>query len=103
MEKKLRWYWKSINQGGWRTINSFGPDSNTVSYLDKSVSPSTEYAYLLIAIDSSGNESTLSRIASITSKATSSVSPISNVEVDKDYENDNINECIFDDIANYVC
>ena len=81
-------YRKSINQEGWMKMREFKQD--TAFYLDQAVLANTPYAYLLIATDSTGNESKLSEVVSIISKGDTKASAISSLKAKKDYEEKNI-------------
>ncbi len=81
-------YRKSLNQDGWKNLREFKQD--TAFFLDKSVVANTQYAYLLIAIDSTGNESKLSETVSISSKGNNIAIAISSLKAKKDYEEKSI-------------
>lgn len=75
---------KSKDDDGWKPIASFKSEEKTSSFVDENIVAKTQYAYLIVAKDKAGNESTLSKPVTIASSAVVAVLEIEQVKAKAD-------------------
>lgn len=74
-------YRKSKTDKGWKEVLVVDSRKNSQSFVDATVISGTQYAYVIIATDNAGNESTLSQVITTTSKSNATASEIKQVKI----------------------
>lgn len=83
-------YRKTKEQAGWEVIQLYPNDKPTSSYIDKNLQTETQYAYVIMATDSAGNESQISKPVSMNSNVVVPIAEIKKVKAKVNYEEKNI-------------
>ena len=83
-------YRKTKEQAGWEIIVEYQNNNKVTSYIDNNLEPEKQYAYIIMATDSAGNESPISKPVSMNSKITVSIPEIPKAKARVNYEEKNI-------------